>query len=133
MQAVLATYYDHVMNGDYDAAWRLLTPNYKSWKASGNGGYEQWVRQERVHRERLNPYGARLRIQSIDGSIATVMVTGMRYYRSASDPECNFRGVTWFKRVGGRWLYDQGYLQNAARSARWRPVRQQTLGYPCEG
>jgi hypothetical protein len=130
IHAVIASYYGLVLAGEYRAAWSLLSPTYKAWKHA-NGGYSKWLSQERVHTERLDPSGMRVRLVSIDGDVATVDVTGMTFV-SRSNPNCDFHGVTWARRVSGRWLYDQGYLQSAARSARWRPVREQTLGYTCE-
>jgi hypothetical protein len=130
IERVLTAYYDHVVASDFDAAWALLSPTYKTWKA-GNGGHAKWLAQERVDRDRLTPDGLHVEIERIDGDVATVMVTGMRF-RSLTSPNCAYEGVTWARRFGGRWRYDQGYLQNATRAARWRPRRTETLGYLCE-
>jgi hypothetical protein len=130
IQAVLVEYYDHVVNGDIAAAWPLLSPTYRTWKST-HGGYRKWLLQESFHRDRLNPRGLHVKILSIDSDVATIDVTGM-HYRSNTSPNCAFHGVTWARRSGGRWLYDQGYLQSAQRKAIWQPRQTETLGYVCE-
>ncbi len=131
IERILVAYYANVLEGDYDGAWRLLSPTYRSWKETEGGGYAKWETQEDVHRDRLDPSGLHVEILSIDGDVATIDVSGMSMV-TRNDPNCDFNGVTWARRVGGKWRYDQGYLQNAARAAEWRPRREQTLGYVCE-
>jgi hypothetical protein len=130
IERVLTAYYQHVVASDFDAAWALLSPTYKAWKA-GNGGHAKWLEQERVQRDRLDPSGLHVEIDRIDGDVATLMVTGM-HFRSLTSARCAYEGVTWARRDGDRWRYDQGYLQNVTRSAKWRPRRTETLGYACE-
>jgi hypothetical protein len=130
IERVLTAYYQHVVASDFDAAWQLLSPTYKAWKA-GNGGHPKWLEQERVNRDRLDPSGLHVDVDRVDGDVATITVTGMRF-RSLTSARCAYEGVTWARRDGSRWRYDQGYLQNATRSAKWRPRRTETLGYACE-
>jgi hypothetical protein len=130
MEGVLTAYYQHVVASDFDAAWALLSPTYKNWKA-GNGGHPKWLEQERVDRDRLDPSGLHVEVERVDDDVATIMVTGM-HFRSLTQSRCAYEGVTWARRDGDRWRYDQGYLQNATRAARWRPRRTETLGYACE-
>ncbi|HEV7493338.1 RING finger protein [Baekduia sp.] len=130
IERVLTAYYQHVVASDFDAAWALLSPTYTTWKA-GNGGHAKWLEQERVNRDRLDPSGLHVEVDRIDGDVATISVTGM-HFRSPTSSRCAYEGVTWARRDGSRWRYDQGYLQNATRAARWRPRRTETLGYTCE-
>jgi hypothetical protein len=134
IQDVLRRYYGAVSTGDFQRAWSLLSPTYKSWKEAGNGGYPKWQDQE--HRNEVRLRGANGLIVSersfARGSgVATIFVSGMRFIEPDGSV-CSYEGITWARRLPEGWLYDQGYRQNAVRSARWRPRRTETLGYRCE-
>jgi hypothetical protein len=132
IQETLVRYYSRVGRGDLRGAWRLLSPSYKTWKAS-NGGYGKWAMQERVNQAHLDATGLHVTVRNIDrDGIATIFVTGM-HFSSPTSAACPYEGITWARRTtSGGWLYDQGYLQSATRSAMWRSRRNETLGYACE-
>lgn len=128
----LARYYDAIVRGAYDDAWKLLSPSYRAWKAD-NGGYAKWREQEANNERYLDPSGLRVEVTELDrdSQIATLDVRGMRWNRPGA-PSCPYEGVTWARRVDGRWTYDQGYAQRPERAARWRSRANETLGVPCE-
>lgn len=132
IKQLLLSYYGAVANGDMSTAWSLLTPSYKSWKAT-TGGKSDWRRNEALNRRYLDPMGTQVSILRFDrgSGIATVMVTGMTYTKPGQGA-CDYKGVTWALLSSGRWLYDQGYVHDPARSAEWRPRKTETLGVPCE-
>jgi len=133
IEVSIVAYFRAVRAGSFDRAWQLLSPTYRSWKTAGAGGFTQWRRQETRNRERLRGGDAAVRVQSYDAAshVATVYVSGLRF-KPQGRPECSYEGVTWARRVGGRWLYDQGYMQNPARATKWRPRRLETLGSSCD-
>ncbi|MEA2410706.1 MAG: Prokaryotic finger family 1, partial [Thermoleophilaceae bacterium] len=56
IERLLKRYYGDVQNGNYDAAWALLSPSYKQWKSS-NGGRSGWMTQEQQNERSLDPSG----------------------------------------------------------------------------
>jgi Prokaryotic RING finger family 1 len=126
------SYYAAVVDGDYTTAWRLLTPSYKAWKR-GNGGWSKWHLQEVHNHNHLVLDDVDVDVRSYDRAsrVATIFVDGLTF-RLPGGGTCDYQGVTWVRRVGARWLYDQGYLQTPARAATWRPRARETLGVPCE-
>jgi mono/diheme cytochrome c family protein len=133
IRVLLRSYYGAVRSGDYQSAWALLSPSYKRWKQS-NGGYAKWEKAERRNRAHLRIGGLQVDVRSFDeaSGVAEIYVEGMRL-RRADGSYCAYEGITWAKRGGdGDWRYDQGYLQNPARSATWRPRSGETLGYTCD-
>ena len=128
---MLRRYYDAVHAGDFETAWGLLSPTYKSWKAS-NGGRAKWQTLEEDNQAYLDPGTLDVEIVEVDreSGVATVRVTGMTYTRPGDSP-CAYEGVTWVRKSGSTWVYDQGYLQDPERAAKWRPRRAATLGYSC--
>jgi type IV secretory pathway VirB10-like protein len=132
IEEVLTDYYAAVKSGDYDSAWELLSPSYKEWK-EGEGGYAKWQTQEERNFRWLRPNDLTVDVREYDPStrIATIYVSGMTYKRPGN-ALCDYVGITWARRFGGRWYYDQGYVQRAERAAEWRPRATETLGYACE-
>lgn len=130
--AVVGAYFRAVRAGSFDGAWDLLSPTYRTWKAAEGGGFARWQRQERRNRQRLRGRPA-VEVRSYDPSshVATIYVSGLRF-KPEGRAECAYIGVTWARKVGDRWLYDQGYSQNPARRARWRPRKSETLGSTCD-
>jgi hypothetical protein len=126
------SYYAAVVDGDYATAWRLLTPGYKAWKRD-NGGWSKWHLQEIHNHDHLSVDDVDVAVRSYDRAtgVATIFVDGFTFSLPGGGT-CDYHGVTWVRRVGGRWLYDQGYLQTPARAATWRPRARETLGVPCE-
>jgi hypothetical protein len=128
IERLLKRYYGDVKNGNYDAAWALLTPSYKKWKKT-HGGRSKWHSQELLDYQNLDPSGMKVSIFSRDGSgVDTIYVSGMHY----GSKRCDYVGYTWVRKVGGTWLYDQGYLQDATRAATWQRRQTETLGFVCE-
>jgi len=131
LESVLVEYFAAVKQGDFDAAYGLLSPSYKRWKAS-NGGRAKWEESESLNRLYLRPGGLTVTVEEFDPAtqIATIDVRGMTY-REPGEGTCAYEGITWMRRADGRWLYDQGYMQRADRRREWRPRQQETLGFAC--
>ena len=132
IETLLQRYYGAVRTGGFARAWQMLSPTYKSWKA-GNGGFAKWQEQESRNRAQLRVGDLDVNVRSFDAStgVATIFVGGMRF-EQRDGTTCAYEGITWARRFGGEWLYDQGYLQNAPRAAVWRPRRLETLGGGCD-
>ncbi|HEX8103661.1 MAG TPA: RING finger protein [Solirubrobacteraceae bacterium] len=131
LQPVIEAYLAAIQQGDYDTAWDLLSPSYKAWKAD-NGGRAGWERHESDNEAWLAPDDVAVTLLEYDPGpkIATIRITGPTYDKPG-EPACSYEGVTWMRKFGDRWLYDQGYMQRPERRAEWRPQRESTFGYAC--
>ena len=133
IQTAISSYFRAIRAGGFDRAWRLLSPTYRAWKVASGGGFDRWRQQEGRNMRQLRRGEPVVSVRSYDpvSNVATVYVSGLRF-KPQGLPECDYLGITWARKVAGRWLYDQGYAQNAARAAKWRPRQSETLGSSCD-
>lgn len=132
IEPLVVNYFAAIRAGDYDAAWELLSVRYRTWKSKVGGGRSAWERSEADVRAHTTGTPA-VRETEFDAAsgVSTVFVSGLSYAESDGST-CAYEGITWARRSQHGWKYDQGYLHDAARRARWRPIRPQTLGFLCD-
>lgn len=132
IEPLVRSYFDAIRAGDYDAAWELLSVKYRTWKLSAGGGRAKWERQEASVPAHLTgtPTVRETQYDPASG-VSTIFVSGLNFPKP-DGTSCAYQGFTWARRSENGWAYDQGYLHVPARRARWRPIREQTLGFPCD-
>jgi hypothetical protein len=131
IESLLLTWHEHIVAGDYRAAWDLLTPRKRAQKLREEG-YAKWSEGQASLGRYLDPSGLRASIEEVDeeSGVVTVTIRGMDW--SAPGSSCSeWSGITWVKYEGGRWLYEPGYSMTAARRAEWEPRQTETLGWDC--
>jgi hypothetical protein len=131
IQAVLLSYHQSVVRGDFQTAWSLLTER-KRQQALAEAGYSGWMSAQASLGRYLDPSGLHVEIQSLDAvtSEARVMVTGMRWFKPNA-PCTEWAGITWMKYEAGAWHYDPGYSTTPERRAAWSNRFGELLGGQC--
>jgi hypothetical protein len=131
IQQMLLEWHTDVVNGDYHAAWELLS-HRKQEQATRESGYAAWVKNQETLRPYLNPEGLKAAIQGTEAGegVAEVEVTGMTWSKPGS--KCKqWSGITWVKYEGGAWKYDPGYSTTPQREQQWKSRFSELLGGRC--
>jgi hypothetical protein len=131
IESLLLDWHNDVVNGEYRAAWNLMTPRKREQKAREDG-YNEWAKSQASVGMYLDPSGLYVSILDVDDAtgVVTVSVHGMRWL--APNRHCTYwSGVTWVKYENGQWLYEPGYSTTEARRAYWEPRKSETLGSNC--
>ena len=132
IEPLVVDYFAAIRAGDYDAAWAMLSVRYRTWKWKAGGGRSAWERSEADVRAHTTgtPEVRETEFDAASG-VSTIFVSGLSYAESDGST-CAYEGITWARHSERGWKYDQGYLHDAARRARWQPIRPQTLGFLCD-
>ncbi len=131
IQHLLYEWHEDVVNGDYRAAWNLLSER-KQQQNTEKYGYSEWVKNQATLGPYLNPSGIHAAIVSTEpaSGVATVNITGMKWNKpGASCTE--WSGITWVKYETGAWRYDPGYSTTPEREAEWKSRFSELLGGRC--
>ena len=105
---------------------------YRTWKSKDGGGRPAWERPEAdVRAHTTGTPDVRETEFDADKRRVDALRLGLSYTESDGSM-CAYEGITWARRSDRGWKYDQGYLHDPARRARWRPIRTQTLGFLCD-
>jgi Double-GTPase 2 len=131
IEDLLLTFHRNVIDGDYGAAWDLLTPRKRA-QTRREQGYAAWSQAQATLRNDLDPEGLRARViaASPTTGVARVDVTGMTWSKPGAS--CvEWSGLTWVKYENDSWLYDPGYSTTALRRAQWEDRFSELLGGSC--
>lgn len=131
IQSLLLEWHEHVVAGEYRAAWELMTERKQEQKELEEG-YDEWASGQASLGRHLDPSGIEVELLDKDEEegVATVEVTGMAWNKPGSN--CSYwEGVTWVKYEDDTWLYEPGYSTTPERTAEWKPQRGRTLGWGC--
>jgi hypothetical protein len=131
IQQMLLAWHEDVVNGDYHAAWELLS-HRKQAQDSREYGYATWVKNQSTLRPYLNPSGLQVSVESTEPSTgqAQVDVTGMGWDKPGA-PCTEWSGITWVKYEDSAWKYDPGYSTTPQREREWKPRFSELLGGQC--
>lgn len=131
IQHMLLEWHEDVVQGNYRAAWGLLS-HRKQEQANGEYGYSSWVKNQETLRPYLNPAGLKASIQSTEAGegVARVDVTGMTWSKPGASCK-EWSGVTWVKYEEGAWRYDPGYSTTPQREHEWKSRFSELLGGRC--
>ncbi len=128
---LLYTWHEDVVNGDYNAAWVLLSER-KRQQDLEKEGYATWAKNQLTLKPYLNPAGIKVSIVSTEPGTgeATVDVTGMTWDKPGAS--CSeWSGITWVLYENGNWRYDPGYSTTPQREAEWKSRYSELLGGSC--
>ncbi len=131
IQAMLRSWHEDVVHGNYHAAWELLSQR-KQAQDLREQGYATWQKNQSTLKPYLNPAGLQVSIQSTEPStgVAQVNVTGMTWDRPGAS--CSeWSGITWVKYEHGEWRYDPGYSTTSQREREWKSHYSELLGGSC--
>lgn len=131
IQGTLRDWHDDVVQGDYHAAWELLSAR-KQAQAEGEGGYAAWAKNQATLRPYLNPAGLTVSVEDTEAEtgVAQVDVTGMTWDKPGA--HCSeWSGITWVKYENGEWRYDPGYSTTQQREQEWKSRYTKLLGGSC--
>jgi hypothetical protein len=131
IQATLSDWHDDVVQGNYHAAWKLLSAR-KQAQAEGEGGYAAWAKNQSTLRPYLNPAGLAVSVEDTEAEsgVAQVDVTGMTWDKPGA--HCSeWSGITWVKYENGEWRYDPGYSTTQQREHEWKSRYTELLGGSC--
>lgn len=131
IQHLLYTWHEDVVQGEYGAAWSLLSEG-KRQQTEEKEGYSAWEKNQLTLKPYLNPAGIKVSIVSTEPSAgeATVDVTGMTWDKPGAS--CSeWSGITWVVYEKGNWYYDPGYSTTPQREAEWKSRYRELLGGSC--
>jgi hypothetical protein len=131
IQGMLRDWHEDVVQGNYHAAWELLSAR-KQAQAEGEGGYATWAKNQATLRPYLNPAGLQVSVEDTEAEsgVAQVDVTGMTWDKPGA--HCSeWSGITWVKRESGEWRYDPGYSTTQQREQEWKSRYTDLLGGGC--
>jgi hypothetical protein len=131
IQEMLRSWHEDVVQGNYHAAWQLLSQR-KQTQDEREQGYATWKKNQATLAPYLNPAGLQASIQSTEPSsgVAQVDVTGMTWDKPGAS--CSeWSGITWVKYEGGQWRYDPGYSTTPQREREWKSRYSELLGGSC--
>jgi hypothetical protein len=131
IQQMLRSWHEDVVQGDYRAAWNLLSGR-KQAQEENEQGYATWAKNQSTLRPYLNPAGLQVSIQSTEPSsgVVQVDVTGMTWDKPGAS--CGgWSGITWVKYENGEWRYDPGYSTTPQREHEWKSRYSELLGGRC--
>jgi hypothetical protein len=131
IQHMLLEWHEDVVNGNYHAAWELLS-HRKQVQSKEQYGYSGWVKNQSTLRPYLHPSSLQVSVEHTEPSsgVAQVDVTGMGWDKpGASCTE--WSGITWVKYENGAWKYDPGYSTTPQREREWKPRFAELLGGRC--
>lgn len=130
IESVLYAYHQDVVEGDFPAAWALLSAR-KRQQNLAEYGYAKWRDAQASLSAYLSPAGLRAGIDALEeDGVARVMVTGMGW--SAPGASCGeWSGLTWVRYERGEWTYDPGYSTTGSRRRVWQPRSDELLGARC--
>jgi hypothetical protein len=128
---VLRRFHQHLVDGDLNAAWKMLTQRKRA-QYLREDGYDGWAANQRTLGSYLDPSGARVAIEDIEerSGVVTVRVSGMSWSMPGS-PCPEWGGITWVRYRRGEWRYEPGYSTTLGRRTEWEPRRTETLGWNC--
>jgi hypothetical protein len=133
-QAIQDVLYEHhmdVVNGDYRAAWDLLSARKQAQKLREDG-FRKWAAAQATLTPYLDPSDMYVTIEALDADtgVARVYVSGMTWSKPGA--RCSeWSGITWIKYEDGAWRYDPGYSTTPERERRWKPRLPELLGASC--
>jgi hypothetical protein len=131
IRAVLLEHHQDLVDGNYSAAWDLMTAR-KQRQKERDPGYAQWVDDQKTLARYLDPSGIDVRIESVDRAtgVVRVMVTGMDWSKPSA--RCSsWSGLTWVRWEDGAWRYDPGYSTTPQRTREWKNRFSELLGGSC--
>lgn len=131
IQQMLLEWHEDVVQGNYHAAWELLSRR-KQAQDSSEYGYSTWAKNQATLRPYLNPSGIRVAVERTEPSsgVAQVDVTGMTWDKPDA-PCTEWSGITWVKYENGGWKYDPGYTTTPQREREWKSRFSELLGGQC--
>jgi hypothetical protein len=131
IEQLLLDEHTDIVNGDYRAAWNLLSAR-KQAQYLREHGYGGWQNAQASLTPYLHPDGIHVTIDNLNPSdgVARVMVTGMSWSRPGASCSA-WSGITWVKYEGGQWRYDPGFSTTPGRRAGWQSKFSQLLGGSC--
>lgn len=131
IRTLLLAFHEDVVDGEFQAAWALLSPRKRRQDLAEPGGYRAWRSAQASLSSYLSPGGLKVQIESLEGDgVARVMLTGMGWSQPGS-PCSEWSGLTWVKYQGGEWTYDPGYSTTLSRRRAWQPRSGELLGIGC--
>jgi hypothetical protein len=128
---VLYQHHEDIVNGDFRAAWDLLTTR-KQRQDLVKDGFATWAANQATLSPYLDPSGIHVRIVQLNPQTgeATVDVTGMTWSKPGA--RCTqWSGITWMLYQDGEWRYDPGYSTTPQRTAEWESRYPELLGGSC--
>jgi hypothetical protein len=131
IQLTLRSWHEDVVQGDYHAAWELLSARKRA-QAEGEGGYGAWAKNQATLRPYLDPAGLQVSVEGTEAEsgVAQVDVTGMTWDKPGA--HCReWSGITWVKYENGEWRYDPGYSTTQQREREWKSRYTELLGGSC--
>jgi hypothetical protein len=131
IQPTLRSWHEDVVQGDYHAAWELLSARKRA-QAESQGGYAAWAKNQATLRPYLGPAGLRVSVEETEAEsgVARVNVTGMTWDKPGA--HCSeWSGITWVKYENGEWRYDPGYSTTQQREREWKSRYTELLGGSC--
>ena len=131
IQHMLYTWHEDIVNGNYSAAWALLSER-KRQQDEQKEGYATWEHNQASLKPYLNPSGIKVSIVNTNAGAgeATVDVKGMTWDQPGA--HCSeWSGITWVLYENGSWRYDPGYSTTAAREAEYKSRYTELLGGSC--
>ena len=131
ISSVLYQHHEDIVNGDFAAAWDLLSAR-KQRRNLVKYGYATWERNQATLSPYLDPSGIQVRIVQLNPRTgeATVDVTGMTWSKPGA--HCaEWSGITWMIYRNAEWRYDPGYSTTLARTAEWKSRYPELLGASC--
>jgi hypothetical protein len=131
IRTMLLEHHQDLVDGDFAAAWDLMTAR-KQRQKERDPGYSEWVEGQRTLARYLDPSGIDVHVESVDHAtgVARVMVTGMAWNKPSA--RCSsWSGLTWVRWEQGRWRYDPGYSTTPQRTREWKHRFSELLGGSC--
>jgi hypothetical protein len=132
VQQMLRSWHEDVVQGDYRAAWELLSQRKRDQAEAEPGGYAAWAKNQATLGPYLDPSGIQVSVQDTDQSsgVAQVDVTGMTWDKPGASCR-EWSGITWVKFEDGEWRYDPGYSTTPQRKHEWSSKYSELLGGSC--
>jgi predicted Ser/Thr protein kinase len=131
IQHLLYDWHEDVVNGNYNAAWGLLSER-KRQQDLEKEGYATWAKNQSTLKPYLDPAGIKVSITGTEPNVgeATVDVTGMTWDKPGAS--CSeWSGITWVLYEHGNWRYDPGYSTTPQREAEYKSRYPELLGGSC--
>jgi hypothetical protein len=131
IQQLLLDEHTDIVNGDYQAAWALLSAR-KQQQDLREHGYGGWQKAQASLTPYLDPQGIQVSLDKLEPSdgVARVTVTGMSWSKPGA-PCSEWSGITWVRYEGGQWRYDPGFSTTPQRRRQWSTKFGQLLGGSC--
>lgn len=132
IQQMLLDWHEDVVQGNYHAAWGLLSARKQAQAEGEEGGYASWAKNQATLRPYLNPSALRVSVEDteVETGVVQVDVTGMTWSKPGA--HCSeWSGITWVKYENTEWRYDPGYSTTQQREQEWKSRYAELLGGSC--